>query len=331
MNRYSLPSQDPEDLVFNAASTHTAAVQFMQQAMDPTRRACSLGLGSAFERVFLPLMPGELVSIIGLSGNMKSSMMQYCLRTQAEELHRTGREGKEFVCFVSWEQSIEAMGLADISREIGVPVDQLARGDGIDQEWIDTNVLPLLGRLSSRAVLNIGSSGMRPNVKAPLTLDAVGKVLRWYCEVTGWHCHCLYLDYMQAIDTASGDNLERRLEVRENVFRAKNLAFELGCPVIAAVQAKQTVLANKHKLPGRYDGEETSGLAQRSDRILTVWYPLATEDEGSHVTIGPLKDEEVTPNLFILGIAKQKFGVSHGVFPLYVVAETNTFSELAWR
>jgi len=331
VNRYEKAMLDPATVAFNASSTQTAVVNFMRQAGDPLKRACSLGYGPDFDRAFLPLMPGELVSIIGLSGNMKSALMQYSLRHQADELHQTGRESTEFVAYVSWEQSVEAMGMYDLSRRIKVPIDVLARGEGVDEAFIADTVMPVFGELASKSVLYLGSCGLRPNLSAPLTLDAVGKVLRWYCKKTGWHCHCLYLDYIQAVDTETGHYQERRLEVRENVYKAKNLAFDLGCPVVMGVQAKQTLMQQAVKLPGRYDGEETSGLAQRSDRILGTWYPFATEDAGEKVSVGKFQGVTVTPNLFFLSIAKQKMGESRGLFPQYVDPETNEFLPADWR
>jgi len=96
------------------------------------------------------------------------------------------------------------------------------------------------------------------------------------------------------------------------------MAISFGCPVLLGVQTGRQVMERDIKIPGIDDGQETSNIEQSSDKMLSVWYPIKTEDKGSLVA-----GEEVTKNLLIVRLLKQKLGEAPATFALYVDPERN--------
>jgi len=129
------------------------------------------------------------------------------------------------------------------------------------------------------------------------------------------------LDYLQAlpidpeVKKASREQ-QRRLQVAEDVFRLRAMTTHLGCPIIVGVQAKQDLSGNNqpYMIPGMYDGMETSAIATRFDRILSLWLPKTSYLIGStpanrdgSVSVGPIRE-----NQSFLKVVKQRGGLPSG-------------------
>jgi replicative DNA helicase len=142
--------------------------------------------------------------------------------------------------------------------------------------------------------------------------------------VTGKVCEkvkpaLIAFDYLQAfpIDpevSKESKKDQRNLQVREDFYRLRQLAALYKCPVIVAVQAKQELddkSRNGSKLPGIYDAQETSAIAQRADRIISLWMPKITNLVGSEIEINGnrLKVEE---NMLFVKVTKQRGGLPSG-------------------
>jgi len=64
------------------------------------------------------------------------------------------------------------------------------------------------------------------------------------------------------------------------------MAAYFKCPVIIGVQAKQKLdgaAGINMQLPGVYDGEETSSIGQRFDRVWSQWMPKMTHSVGDYL------------------------------------------------
>src|SRR5262249_3509270 len=86
------------------------------------------------------------------------------------------------------------------------------------------------------------------------------------------------------------------------------------CGAWVAVQAKQHLSGAPSdiiQLPGIYDGEETSAIAQRPDRVLTQWMPKMTRPLNSIFQWGD-QAVRVEENLLYLKVDKQRGGLPSG-------------------
>jgi replicative DNA helicase len=125
----------------------------------------------------------------------------------------------------------------------------------------------------------------------------------------------VFVDYLQALPIEATTKLEeqRRLQVRRDVYRLRSMTTHLEAPVIVGVQAKQKLDgANPpYLIPGTYDGEETSSIAQRFDRILSLWLPKTTYSVGKKVE-GYDDGRAVQEDSVWLKINKQRGGFPAG-------------------
>lgn len=323
--RQSSRTTDNAALVFDpgyASQLTLAAAEALERNKDS---AIKLGMGDEIDRYFLPMTAGDLVSVIALTSNGKSAVMQFIARQAATQLKEQNRLD-ECVIVVSWEQTIEHMGLIEIGRSTGFSIEKFARGLITDWEKVKCAAL----EMASAPIYRIGHSIARRKTMPRLTLQNVSDALKWLEDTSNVRPALIVLDYLQAMDIEGGGNYERRLEVRENVYRAKNLAFDMGCPVMMGCQAKQTIGDRKCKLPQVYDGEESAAIAQRSDAILCLWIPRTTDALNSRVQVGNAQ-YEVTPNLLLVAVAKQKFADAGRHFAFHFDGGRNYIAPLETR
>jgi len=64
-------------------------------------------------------------------------------------------------------------------------------------------------------------------------------------------------------------------------------------------------------MPGIYDGEESSSIAQRADRILQLWMPKMTATIGSLIEHGNLQFT-VEEDMLLIKVGKQRGGHPSG-------------------
>jgi hypothetical protein len=131
------------------------------------------------------------------------------------------------------------------------------------------------------------------------------------------------LDYLQRIraDEQDGDN--RRIQMMEAVNLSKDLGIAYGCPVILGVQTNRPDSNKTDKLPSISDGQETSNIEQSSDVSFGLWYPIKTEPIILGKDLPKVAGYEVTKNLLMCRLLKQKLGEAPVTYALYVDPEKN--------
>jgi replicative DNA helicase len=149
-------------------------------------------------------------------------------------------------------------------------------------------------------------------------MTAVAQALIWMEDNMGIHPDIIFLDYLQQIESERGE--DRRMQIFENIHRAKDMALAMGCPVVMGVQANRDVDRRKWRLPELGDGMESSNIEHTADKMISVWKPDTSLDYGDFVTGTNLS---VSKNLLIFGIQKQKMGPARNWKPLYIVPEKN--------
>jgi hypothetical protein len=267
---------------------------------------------------FAPLLPWEICAVQAQTSNGKTMFTNFWERQTAEQLKRQKRD--EIIIHVSLEESIEAMAFNDYGRILKQRPADFARGtftDWAKMDWAMTEI-------SGMPVWRIGDSADRDPVAPELTLSNIYRSIQELVKgnITGetWKPAVVIVDYLQAlpidpeVKTAQKQD-QRRLQVAQDVFRLREMTTHLKCPIIVPLQAKQDLAGENppYKIPGMYDGMETSAIATRFDRILSLWMPKTSYLIGSTVSN---KDSSVTLKVkedqAFFKVVKQRGGLPAG-------------------
>lgn len=273
---------------------------------------------------FAPLLPWEICAVQAQTHNGKTMFMDFWERQVASALN----EGD--VVHVSTEESIEAMAFYEYGRLLDILPAKLARGELSDVSRLQV----AMRKIDESRIWRIAESSERVNVfddgKIPdLTLSNIYRVLKAMQDgqiADATKIRLIVVDYLQALPIdpevrQTALDAQRRLQVRNDVYRLRKMTVALKTPIIVGVQAKQKLEgANPpYLVPGTYDGEETAAIAQRFDRIISLWLPKTTHPVGA----GIARDGEhlftVEENRCFLKVNKQRGGLpSSRMFDLRV-------------
>lgn len=246
--------------------------------------------GTDLKDYFAPLLPWEICAVQAQTSNGKTMFSNFWVRQIAEQLKRQKRD--EVIIYVSLEESIEAMAFTEFGRILEVRPADLARGAYGKKDTEKTSLLMAKSQIDGVPVWRIAESATTPDDAPDLTLSNIYRAIRELVEgnVTGslWKPAVIVVDYLQIlpIDTevkrAKFED-QRRLQVDADVKRLRKMTTHLQCPIIVPLQAKQTLTGNNlpYMIPGTYDGLETSGIATRFDRILSLWLPKTSYRVGT--------------------------------------------------
>jgi len=261
-----------------------------------------------------PVLPGQIMAIIAQTSNYKSGFLHYVEKANAIRLHESGMKD-HIIIHVSVEENIEEQAYLQLSTQTNgrVTVDDIARGSIQDWNMLEHAAL----KIGSIPIYRIGDSLARADDMPELyisnmirAIDALinGDILDWKPKVAG-----IFFDYLQAfpIDPeyrGMEASSRRRLQVRSDIYRLRQCSYRYQCPVIVAVQAKQHLDGAKPPimLPGQYDGEESSAIGQRADRILTLWMPKQTHAVGETIMFSGGRSFVVEENHLWVRVAKQR-------------------------
>lgn len=298
--------------------SQTYAIRQIDDIISNSDRAMNLGIEKVGD-YFAPTMAGQLCSVIAQTSNYKSGFMRTIARYNSDQLLAQGRD--EIIIYVSVEESIEEMAFHDIARQTGISAGKIARGDFAGGDWkiikgqlISTDITGKIWR--------IGNSIQHPEQMQHLTMSNMIRTIKFLVE-GGYNGKkmtpaTIYFDYLQAFPFDAEIKRDfklnqRRLQVREDVYRLRQAASYFQCPVWVGVQAKQNLNGTRgqDQTPGIYDGEESSAIAQRSDRIIQLWLPKMNYSTNSSVTIGG-EEYLVSDDLLILKVGKQRGGLPSG-------------------
>jgi len=328
----------------NIYSPHDAALlgyEQAQKAAEHSQFGIELdvkGTNPAIKDYFAPLLPWEICAIQAQTSNGKTYFTNWWERQIAAQLKRQERD--EIIIHVSLEESIEAMSFQDYGRILQQRPADFARGtftDWAKMQWA-------MSELDGVPIWRIGDSATRPDDAPELYLSNIYRAIRELVEgkVTGdtWRPAVVIVDYLQALPIdpevkQSTREHQRRLQVSQDVFRLREMTTHLKCPVIVPLQAKQTLEGNNppFKIPGVYDGMETSTIATRFDRVMSLWMPKTTDVIGS-----TLSNKEGTINFQVkedqvfLKINKQRGGLPAGrVWELRIDFEKQEYTDVYYK
>ena len=300
----------------------TAGFQQAKRAAEHAQFGIELdinGTDPAIKDYFAPLLPWEICAVQAQTSNGKTMFTNYWERQVAEQLKRQGRD--EIIIHVSMEESIEAMAFSEYGRILKQKPADFARGSFTD--W--AKMLWAKSQLDGVPVWRIADSAERPEDAPELTLSNIYRAIKELVSgnITGekWKPAVVIVDYLQALPIdpevkKAQYHEQRRLQVAADVFRLREMTKHLQCPIIVPLQAKQDLAGENppYKIPGMYDGSETSTIATRFDRIISLWMPKTSYTIGSTVTN---KDKTVALTVredqAFLKVNKQRGGLPSGM------------------
>ena len=307
---------NPKTAVFTPAETSTRGVERIKAMEANKHRAMPLPIEKIGE-YFAPLMPGDICAIVAQSSNYKTGIMKMWETFLAGYLKENGRD--EVIIRVDAENSVEGLAIQDIAMLSNHTVADLSRGNVRD--W--KQVIEAASSISDIAVYRIATS-LGSDMATDLYLSNIYRAINYMVkgELTGQPLKpaCIFIDYLQALPidtevaTAEIAN-QRRLQVRQDVYRIRQMSTHLDCPIVVGVQAKQSLgghTGSNMLVPGMYDGEESSSIAQRFDRVIGLWMPKTTHTVGDSLTHKGTINFEVTEDLIWIKVNKQRGGLPAG-------------------
>ena len=322
---------DPRSSVYTPAQVATYGLRAAQETSENAKNSIGIRIPiHELEDYVAPLLPGQVMAVIAQTSNYKSGFIHWMEDVNARRLTDAGMN-EHIIIHVSVEESIEEQAYLGLSVKSGVSVDEIAQGSV--QDWSKLEKASAI--IGSIPIYRIGESLARaddmPNLYISNMIKAIdvivnGGLLSWKPKVAG-----IFFDYLQAfpldpeyrgMDAGS----RRRLQVRSDIYRLRQCAAKYRCPVVVAVQAKQTLQGAKPPImiPGQYDGEESSSIAQRSDRVLSLWMPKQTERVGDVIRHGNDQTFTVSENQLWIRVAKQRGRLPAGkVFPCLIDFDSN--------
>lgn len=301
---------DLETAVYTPAEVSSYAVRQIEYTEQNKHRAIHFFI-PGIDQYFAPLLPGQVCAIIAQTSNYKSGFMYAWERAIAHQLQREGRQD-EIVVHVSVEECIEEQAYLLLGIETGEDAGEIARGN--IQDW--KKLYSAAIKIGTIPIYRIGDSLARAEDFPNLYMSNMIRAIRYMKDNMldrNLKIAALFFDYLQAfpfdpeVRRANNKDIQRRLQVREDIYRIRQAAAMFDAPAIVAVQAKQ-ILNNSPKamyIPGIYDGEESSAIAQRCDRIIQGWMPKMNWPIGEAIDYGDIH-YVVADNLLLLRIGKQR-------------------------
>jgi len=320
---HTLAEGEVRGIVFTPNDAVRLALETIEQRRSYIGAGVRIGIRDVDEYL-LPGRPGELITVMGMSSNYKSGLMQHWARFTASEIVRENVVN-ECVVYATWEQAIEEMLAFDLANTA-----RLSATDVVQGKVSDCEMELLRTEVGARRVMTpiylIGHSVKEQRKRPRLSMTAIEQALDFIKREYRVSPRIVFLDYLQQIDPEEGQ--DRRMQVFHNVHKCKDLGLSFGCPVVLGVQANRTVYREKWGIPGMADALETSNIEHSSDKMIGVWMPKTTYDVGKTLETKE-HDLEVTERLLILKVIKQKLGPAGKWWPLYVEPERNRIESMA--
>jgi len=334
------PSDDAlQELVFYPSEFAELGLEEIDENSKDGTRALDINIPKVRD-YFAPTRPGTTCGIIGQTSMGKSLLLHYIEYRAALQISTEKRPG--FILHVSHEEPIEDMASLAIARHSGQSLGDLFRGKVADRAGL-ANASVIIG---TTPIVYVGESIRRSQSRKAaispdiLTLRNIGILAESVKQALGLPLVMAGFDYLQAfpidMEAAKAEMADqRRLQVRQDVYGLRRFGHAFGCTNWVAIQAKQDLRGIRYDraqpspmMPGVYDGEETSSIGQRFDRLLSVWIPYKSFPLGTAIQMGPDPDSVlmVEESQMLVKVTKQRGGLPSGrTFLLHPNYDTGDF------
>lgn len=299
-------------LVHSPTEIFTNGQRYLERRRDGSAYGIPIGLksidksykGHPVDETFLPVWPGEMVTIIGRPGNGKTGLMMWWARMWAKELQRRKEENR-CVLYVTYEQTVEELNAFNLAAETKVSITKLAMGESSAIEW---EAIKRAGaRRAELPLWFMGHSFERRNGKKrpPMNVSNIGEAC---AAIQDWggqkrEIDMVFVDYLQRIPI-EGRSESKTVAHSEQLDGLKDIAMQIGTRMVIGVQAKREVENRPLPIPNQEDGQWTSNIEQASDGVITVCRPRKYKQEGESFGSGTVHGD----TQMIITIAKRKLG-----------------------
>ncbi len=302
---------DPKTAIYTPAEVSAYATQAVENIQANQHRAIKFFI-PIIDDYFAPLLPGQICSIIAQTSHYKSGFMHAWEYAIAQQLMSDGRDN-EIIIHVSVEECVEEQAYLLFGVETGEDAGDIARGKV--QDW--NKLYQAAIKIGTIPIYRIGDSLARAEDFPNLYMSNMIRSIKYLKEeLLGRQIKIavLFFDYLQAfpfdpeVARMGNKEMQRRLQVRDDIYRLRQAAAYFDVPVVVGVQAKQVLNGAPSKsmyIPGIYDGEESSAIGQRSDRIVQLWMPKMTWAVGTDIDYKDIS-YVVEENILWVKVGKQR-------------------------
>jgi replicative DNA helicase len=272
---------DPLDIIFSPSQVARAGTAYIESRANNKNEGIPFGV-PIVDSQFLPMLPGELLTIIARPGHGKTMNLMRWARHRAQWL-QANQILDRVVIYLTFEQHVEDLHSFVAASECGIPVDLMARGK-LDETQLEL-IRDYSVRRSALPLWFIGHSQERRKKRPHIDLSSIEESLR---RIENWErqnkrdvkIDMLFIDYLQRIPF-EGNPESKTIGMDDNLNKIKDLALEFACPIACGVQAKREVDKYDVQIPEMGDGQWTSAIEQVSDRVIACVRPIkCVQKEG---------------------------------------------------
>lgn len=270
-------SQSP--LVFTPLEASNAGESYIQWRKDNEGGGMPLYIPSlefdpAKDNGFLPVMPGELISVIARPGHWKTGFNLRWARERARALKAQADAGNEtasksVVVYVTLEQKVEELRMFQVAAENKISMSEVASGKITDYTPITNG----LRQLYDVPLWFIGRSMDRRKYKAQMddktVYAALDEIEKWQDDQQTQIIDSVFIDYLQKFRPA-GNFVEYYSGLMNTLA---NWSGDFMTRMVVGVQAKREVDQRATQIPLMDDGQWSSTIEQFSDGVLSLVRP----------------------------------------------------------
>lgn len=312
----------PQDILFPPTDIARLGIANLEYRRNNQEAAVPLGLDS-IDKDFLPLIAGELMSIIARPGNGKTSFMIRWARHRSDWLMSKNMKNRA-VIYVTAEQTIEELYAFGVAAETQIGISQMARGHLNNEDWRKIERASM--SQAARPLWLIGPSKANRKKRPKITASAIVDSIFYLEESTGIKPDIVFIDYLQLIKPEG--NYESKVVSLGNIQEAlKDGAMHTDCPWVVGVQAKRDVDMQSLPVPGMDSGQWTSTTEQYSDKIFSLVRPSKYKGQGE--TFGSQTVQGHSQML--VSMLKQKLGIDNKAYWVHFDMAYNRLNELEMR
>jgi len=302
---------DQSSLVFTPVEASNAAEEYVSWRRENEGAGMPLYLASLEYDAkkndgFLPVLPGETISVITRPGHAKTGFKFRWARERANHLKRMAKDGNEtaaksVVVYVVLEQKVEELRLFHMASESGISMSDVAAGTVKDWDKVNKG----LRQLYTTPLWFVGRSMQRRKHKTQLdesnVYTALEQIEQWQDENPTQVIDSIFIDYLQKF-RPKGDYVEYYGALMNTIT---TWSQDFMARTVIGVQAKREVDKRDTPIPLMDDGQWSSTIEQFSDGVLSLVRPcLYPKKEFDGV-------EVIGNNQLLVSCLKRKLGPSN--------------------
>ena len=308
-----------DDVLFSPIDASRIGLINLENRRKNTALGVPFGVPSV-DKVYLPLLPGELETLVARPSNGKTSIMIHRAKQRAKQLASLNM--KRAVVYVSAEQTVEEIWAYGVAAASGVNLSTMARGNINDVEWMAIEREAV--NYGEMPLWFVGPSREKRKRRPRLTVEVIIEACLRMNDKTGIEPDIAFVDYLQLLKPSKTSRAKTE-EMSGILEECKDGALDTGCGWSVAVQAKREVDQQALPIPGRDSGQWTSGVEQFSDKMWAAVRPSVYRQPGEM-----FGSREVTPGgtQCVLVLHKQKLGKDNVTFWVYLDPAYNKLHDL---